>query len=67
MTAGAALAFQGEMETQLARIWVQTVPRERYRRIFKLHRRQGVPMAYADVARPRHGGKAAAQSDLDAE
>jgi hypothetical protein len=67
MTAGAALAFQGEMETQLARIWVQTVPRERYRRIFKLYRRQGVPMAYADVARPRRGGKAATPSDLDAE
>ena len=65
MTAGAALAFAGEMFDQLVRIWAQTAPHERYRRIFKLYRRKGVPMAYADVARPRRGGKAATPSDLD--
>jgi hypothetical protein len=65
MTSGAALAFEAEMEAQLVRMWAQTLPRERYRRIFKLYRRQGVPMAYADVAKPRRGNKAADQSDLD--
>jgi hypothetical protein len=65
MTSGAALAFQRDMEAQLARLWTQTVPRERYRRIFKLYRRKGVPMAYADVAKPRRDSKAANQSDLD--
>jgi hypothetical protein len=65
MISGAALAFQGEKEAQLVRLWTQALPRERYRRIFKLYHRTGVPMAYADVAKPRRGGKAADQSDLD--
>lgn len=64
MTGGAALAFEGEMEAQDLRIWAQTVPRARYRRIFKLPRRKGVPMAYADVAKPRRDSEAADQSDL---
>jgi hypothetical protein len=65
MTGGAALAFEGEVEAQAVRLWAQTVPRERYRRIFKLHRRKGVPMVYADVARRRRANKTADQSDFD--
>jgi hypothetical protein len=64
MTAGAALAFAGEMVDQLVRIWAQTVPHDRYRCIFKLHRRKGVPMAYADVAKPRRDSPATDPSDL---
>lgn len=65
MTGGAALAFASEMQARVVRIWTRTVPRERYRRIFKLHRRQGVPMVYADVAERPRGRKAADRTDLD--
>jgi hypothetical protein len=65
MTGGAALAFEGEMEAQVVRLWAQSVPRERYRRIFKLHRLKGVPMVYADVARRRRASKTVDQSDFD--
>ncbi len=49
MTGGAALVFEAAMQAKVSRLWAQSVPRERYRRIFKLHRRSGVPIAYASV------------------
>jgi hypothetical protein len=36
MTGGAALAFPRESEAELMRRWAQSMPRERYRWIFKL-------------------------------
>ena len=62
MTGGAVLVFEDKQAASLLQLWAQAEPRERYRQIFKLHRRQGIPMAYADVSRRRRGKKAAGGS-----
>ena len=48
MTGGAALAFPRESEAERMQRWAQSMPRERYRWIFKLYRRSGVRVTYAD-------------------
>ena len=54
MTGGAALPFPPEMEARLVKIWNTPGGRERYGRIFKLHRRHGIPVVYAGgLARSR--------------
>ena len=58
MTGGAALVFEAGLETQLIRLWAQAAPRERYRWIFKLHRRSGIPIAFAGVGLGRRHDQA---------
>jgi hypothetical protein len=59
MTGGAALPFPSEMEARLAKIWNTPAGRERYGRIFKLHRRHGISVLYASASerRGRRGGE----------
>ena len=53
MTGGAALFFTAALEAQLMQAWSQTEPGGRYRQVFHLHRRSGVPLNDASVAAGR--------------
>ena len=56
MTGGAALFFTAALEAQVMQAWSQTEPGGRYRQVFELHRRSGVPLNYASVAAGRQRG-----------
>jgi hypothetical protein len=65
MTGGAALMFEAAMQSKVSRLWAQSVPHERYPRIFKLHRRSGVPMAYASVEVQTRASQGDAATETD--
>ena len=58
MTGGAALPFPPDLEARLVKLWNTPAGREKYSRIFKLHRRHGTPVVYASTTSPqRRSGK----------